>query len=364
MGTARVIASLALVTLATADLPLAPARSAQPVDPPLAPARSTEPVPHDADDPAIWVNRADPAASLIVATDKNRERGGLYVFGLDGRVRSSFTPLDRPNNVDIEYGLPLGRRPTDIVVATEREKHRLRVFAIDARASLRDLAPNGIPVLEGQTGDAAEPMGVGLYKRPRDGAVFAIVAPKTGPARDYLWEYRLADDGAGGVRGTLVRRFGAFSGTQEIEAVAVDDELGFVYYSDELFGIRKYAADPDAPGADRELAVFGTDAYLGDREGLGIFTRPDGTGFIVSSDQVPGATRLQVYPREGSAGDPHAHPRLAIIPTVADETDGLEVTSTPLPGFPGGLLVMMNSGGRNFLLFQWTAVAARLPATP
>ena len=37
-----------------------------------------------ADDPAIWRNAADPAASLIVATDK---KAGLYVYGLDGKVR-------------------------------------------------------------------------------------------------------------------------------------------------------------------------------------------------------------------------------------------------------------------------------------
>ena len=41
--------------------------------------------------------------------------------------------------------------------------------------------------------------------------------------------------------------------------VAVDDALGFVYYSDERFGIRKYRADPDAPDAATELASFGTD---------------------------------------------------------------------------------------------------------
>jgi 3-phytase len=37
-----------------------------------------------ADDPAIWRNAADPAASLIVATDK---KAGLYLYGLDGRTR-------------------------------------------------------------------------------------------------------------------------------------------------------------------------------------------------------------------------------------------------------------------------------------
>ena len=69
-----------------------------------------------------------------------------------------------------------------------------------------------------------------LYRRPRDGAVFAIVAPKEGPREGYLWQYRLTDAG-GRIAAQFVRRFGTFSaGTvreeNEIEAVAVDDELG------------------------------------------------------------------------------------------------------------------------------------------
>mgnify|MGYP003343774852 CR=1 FL=1 len=37
-------------------------------------------------------------------------------------------------------------------------------------------------------------------------------------------------------------------------AVVVDDANGFVYYSDENTGIRKYQADPDAADASSELA--------------------------------------------------------------------------------------------------------------
>ena len=114
-------------------------------------------------------------------------------------------------------------------------------------------------------------MGVALYRRPRDGAIFAIVSPKAGPARGYLSQFQLADDGTGRVGGTLVRRFGDFSGTGEIEAVTVDDELGYVYYADEVAGIHKWHADPDAGGADRELALFATTGYRQDREGLAVF---------------------------------------------------------------------------------------------
>ncbi len=37
----------------------------------------------------------------------------------------------------------------------------------------------------------------------------------------------------------------------------------------------------------------------------------------------------------------------------ADATDGLDATSEPLgPAFPHGLLVAMNSAGRNFFLYR------------
>lgn len=337
---------------------------------PITPVRGTAAVPNDPDDPAIWIPPSDPSKALIFATDKVEVMGGLYVFGLDGALRHRVTPLDRPNNVDIEYGVRLGGQLVDIAVLTERMQHRLRVFSIAADGSaIHNIAPRGIPVLEGEAGEAAEPMGIALYRRPRDGVVFAIVAPKTGGASNYLWQYRLEEQ-QGVVSGTLVRRFGAFSRVGptageigEIEAVVADDALGYVYYADERFGIRKWHADPDDPGAGVELAVLGRSGYRGDREGLALYTRENGTGFLVSSDQIPGATRLMIYPRAGPPERPHDQPLLRAVQTGADSTDGLDVTSTALPGFPDGLLVMMNSSPRNFLLYRWSDVVAGMDST-
>ncbi len=336
---------------------------------PLEPLRGTDAVPNDPDDPAIWVHPRDPAQSLVLGTDKIAGVGGLHVFGLDGRRRQTIQPLDRPNNVDVEYDVDLPGGHGDIAVVTERMRHRLRVFQIPANGGpLVDLAPSGLPVLAGQPGQAQEPMGVALYRRPNDGALFAIVAPKTGGRQRYLWQYAI-EVKAGALTARLVRRFGGFSRIGavpgeigEIEAVVVDDELGFVYYADERYAIRKWHADPNHAQAARELAVFGTQGFEGDREGLALYRRPDGTGYLVASDQVVGGSRLMIFPREGVAGNPHEHPRLQMVPTPADQTDGLEVTSRALPGLPDGLLVMMNSGAKNFLLFDWTAVKAHLPA--
>jgi 3-phytase len=335
----------------------------------LAPARQTAPVPNDPDDPAIWIHPTDPARSLIFGTDKMPGTGGLYVFSTDGRIQQSFVPLDRPNNVDVGYGFDLGGSRIDLAVVTERLKHRLRVFGISPSGEVRDLAPEGLRVLEGQSGEAAEPMGIALYERPKDGEIFAIVAPKTGGTTNYLWQYRLGRTN-GNVTARLVRRFGTFSrigpnasSLGEIEAVAVDDALGYVYYSDERFGIHKWHADPEHPDAATELAVLGRTGYRGDREGLAIYSTPDGGGYLIASDQMPGATRLMVYPRSGSPGRPHDQPLLTAIQTRADSTDGLDVTSRALPGFGAGMLVMMNSSSKNFLVYDWQEVARRIRVT-
>lgn len=313
----------------------------------IKPALATEPVTDDPDDPAIWRNETDPDNSLIVATNKvKRPNGALYVFGLDGKIRQTVKDLDRPNNVDVEYGLMLNGKPVDIAVTTERLQKQLRVFRVNAEG-LTPLAT--LPVFEDRKGDQAAPMGISLYKRPKDGAIFAIVAPKEGPSHGYLAQYRLEDDGKGGVKSTFVRYFGRFSLTKEIEAVAVDDALGFVYYADEGDGIHKYHADPDHPEAAKEVAHFGRAGFKADREGIAIYARPGGTGFLVCTDQLENNTEYYVYPREGTQTEP-----IRILRGPADSTDGLEISSAPLgKAFPNGLMIAMNSKGKNFLLFDW-----------
>jgi 3-phytase len=187
--------------------------------------------------------------------------------------------------------------------------------------------------------------------------VFAIVGRKTGPREGYLWQYRLEDDGAGKVKGTKVREFGRFSGAGEIEAIAVDDALGYVYYADEGDGIHKWHADPDHPNAEQELAHFGREGFQADREGIAVYTKPGGTGYIVCTDQLEGNSEYHLYRREGTPANPHDHSELLnLIRGGADSTDGIEITSTALgPRFPEGLLVAMNSKGRNFLLYRFPA---------
>lgn len=315
----------------------------------------TETVLQDSDDPAIWINKNNPANSLIIGTDKHDTNGGLYAFTLDGKIdkAKTITGMQRVNNVDVAYGLLVNKMPTDIAVATERGKLAIRVFSLP-KMQIID-GGYGISVFE----DAAnkkeqETMGIALYTRPSDKAIFAIVGRKTGPSNGYLYQYLLKDNGKGMVVAELVRKFGQYSGKKEIESIAVDNELGFVYYSDEQFGIRKYYADP-AKG-NEELAVFGQGEFLEDNEGISIYKFEDGTGYILVSNQS--ANTFNIYAREGSKNNKHQHKKITSIPVSTNQSDGSDVTSTTLPGFDGGLFVAMSTD-KTFQLYSWKNIAKR-----
>ncbi|UCE08833.1 MAG: phytase [bacterium] len=318
----------------------------------ITPLVITEPAKHDTDDPAIWLDTTNPSNSLIIGTDKN-EDGALYVYNLDGKIieEKTIRNLKRPNNVDVEYGLVLNGNPTDIAVATERYTNKIRVFSLPDMIAIDN---GGIEVFEGEAMRA--PMGIALYKRPTDGAIFAIVGRKEGPTDgSYLWQYLLRDDGIGNVKGAKVREFGIWSGKKEIEAIAVDDESSYVYYSDEGVGVRKYYADPDAENADQELALFGTEGFAEDHEGISIYKVNDGTGYILVSDQQANAFRI--FKREGEPGDPHNHRLVKVVHVSTSESDGSEVTNAVLNDtFPVGLFVAM-SDNRTFHYYSWADIA-------
>jgi len=321
---------------------------------PIHPKLVTDMTPNDTDDPAIWIHPTDYEKSLILGTDKDKD-GGLYVYDLKGRIIKEKTvrPLQRPNNVDVEYDLNLAGETFDIAVVTERLTHKLRVFRLP---EMTPVDGGGLEVFQGESGeDQRAVMGISLFRRPADGAIFAIVSRKNGPSGSYLWQYLLHDDGFGKLQATLVRKFGTFSGKKEIEAIAVDDELGYVYYSDEGVGVRKFHADPGM--GDQELALFATTGFVKDHEGISIYKETPATGYILVSNQAAG--KFHIFPREGSANDPHDHPLLNVVELAARESDGSEVTSVPLgKSFPKGLFVVM-SDNRTFQYYNWEDIAKK-----
>ncbi|KAA5532774.1 phytase [Paenimyroides baculatum] len=312
----------------------------------LKPTVVTQATPHDTDDPAIWINKANPTQSLIIGTDKEAATGGLYAYDLQGKIVNKVYPMDRPNNVDIAYGLPSNGKKVDIAVVTERKKDQIRIF------SLPDLKPidnGGIAVFADS--EQKDPMGIALYTNPSNGKIYAIVGRKEGVSGEYLYQYELTDS-KGTVTANLVRKFGNYSGKKEIEAIMVDNELGYIYYADETQGIRKYYADP-AKG-NEELAFFGQKDFKRDHEGIALYKTNDKQGYILISDQQ--ANNFVVYKREGENDNANDHKMIAKIPFSTIECDGADVVNFNFGGsFTNGMLVAM-SNGMVFHYYDWNII--------
>ena len=295
---------------------------------------------NDTDDPAIWVNPKNPAESIVFGTDK-KTNGAIYAFDLNGKIIQDKTIRDiqRPNNVDIEYGFQLNDSTvTDILVFTEREKQQIRMFSVP---DMMPLDGGGFKVFEDEELEENRlPMGVSLYKSPKDATVYAIVGRKTGPAEGYLYQYALNADSLG-VSSNYVRKFGKFSGVKEIEAIAVDDENGFVYFSDEGVCIKKYHAEPSM--GNEEISCFGGEYFDEDIEGIAIASYTDGHGYLIVSNQQKG--EFNIFDRETNA-------YINAVNLSTTETDGCEAVTVPLNDtFKNGLFVAMNDE-KNFYFYD------------
>src|SRR3546814_12411509 len=66
-----------------------------------------------ADDPAIWANPGDPAASLVIATDTT---AGLYVYDMRGQV-VQFLPAGKLTHAHLRGGLALSGEQSVLVTA-------------------------------------------------------------------------------------------------------------------------------------------------------------------------------------------------------------------------------------------------------
>ncbi|WP_378185001.1 phytase [Aquimarina sp. W85] len=307
---------------------------------PILPDVITEFTLNDTDDPAIWVNPIDSSKSIVFGTDKETN-GAIYAFDLQGKIikEKTIRNIKRPNNVDIEYGFNLNDSTTvDILVFTEREKQQIRMFSVP---DMQPLDSGGFQVF----GDEEQlenrlPMGISLYKSPKDGRIYAIVGRKTGPKDGYLYQYELKADSVS-VKSNFIRKFGSFSGVKEIEAIAVDDENGYIYFSDEGVCVKKYYAEPSL--GNKEISCFGGSYFLEDIEGIAIASYSDGHGYLIVSNQQQG--EFNIFSRSDNSF-------IKAVNLNTKETDGCEVVTVPLNStFPNGLFVAMNDE-KNFYFYD------------
>lgn len=325
---------------------LAACAGAPPFEPlPEAPAsRETEAVgsPDDAaDDPAIWIDAAEPRNSVILGTDK---QAGLYVYGPDGAVRD-FLPAGALNNIDLRRDVTIGAFSGDIAAASNRTDNTVTLFTIEA----------GRPAKSGAFPSALmEPYG--LCMGAAAGGIYVFVTYKTGD----LIAYRLtgADAGVEAARLKL---------SSQLEGCVFDDEAGVLFFGEEAAGVWKA---PFANGVFGAVAavdrVGGASGIRADVEGMAIYRTGPRSGYLVVSSQ--GDYSYAVYDR---SGDNAFLGRFRIGAGAgvdgAAETDGLDVTPVNLgPDFPEGLLVVQDGfndpkgSKQNFKIVDWRAVRAAL----
>lgn len=349
IGWQAVASALGLQTADGAPLPAEPVPAVRPVlETEIAASYGDA-----ADDPAIWVHPEDPAKSLVIGTDKQL---GLYVFDLEGRTVQTL-PDGRMNNVDLRHGFPLGGETVTLVAASNRSTDSIAVYKIETGdARLVEAAAGTLP-----TG-FTDPYGLCLYRSAASGEFYVFV--NEGDDGTFR-QWRLFDNGEGRVAAEQVREFSVGS---QAEGCVADDAFGNLYIDEENRGLWKYSAEPDGGNA-RTLIDSTKDGRLeADVEGVSLWARDDGTGYLVVSNQ--GANNYYVYERGGDnayVGHFHVVANAAVGIDGASETDGLAVTSAPLgERFPEGLLVVQDGRNiapeerQNFKYVSWADIAEAL----
>jgi 3-phytase len=297
-----------------------------------------------ADDPAIWRNPADPAASLIVGTDK---KAGLYVYGLDGKVRD-FHDAGRVNNVDLVDDVTIAGRPGLLVVASDRNdiaNAKIALFRLDPATA--KLAPLGT-VAAG----SGEAYGICLY---RDAAgLYAFAVLKDGTINQVALDVSGAAPG-----GRIVRTMKLAT---QSEGCATDSRTGRLYVAEEDVGLWRFDARADAPVTATKVGAADGKTLVADAEGVAIAPIGARGGYVLVSSQ--GDNAYSVY---GIADDRYVGRfRVAAGKVGAtEETDGIDLVLGDFgPDYRGGLFVAQDgqngAGAQNFKLVGWGDIAKAL----
>ncbi|MCY3838370.1 MAG: phytase [Gammaproteobacteria bacterium] len=310
----------------------------------MPPRVETEPVPSRgdaADDPAIWTHPEAPERSLVVATDK---RSGLVVYDLAGK-QVQYLPAGNLNNVDLRTGA-WGRDDLTVAVASAREPNEIVILELEHDTGRLRVVGRGEPVVD-------EPYGICMYLDDRH-RPWVVLNSKDG----LFVQFELRED----YSVAEVRRWRTET---QPEGCVANDENGLLYVGEEGYGVWRLDADPGRPAQLASFAAIEDGVLTADVEGLALY-RTKGMHYLVVSSQ--GDNSYAVYDAVSAThlgsfrvGD---HPQI----DETSDTDGIAVTSTPLPGFPEGLLVVQDGdnpgANQNFKLVSWADVRRTLGTAP
>ena len=282
----------------------------------------------DADDPAFWIDPADPAKSLVLAAVKN---GGIRVFDLAGKTIQAIDPLEteagkgRINNIDVAYGFKLADGTAiDIAVASDRGLDVIRVFRIDPAAAhplteITDLTgPRPFPTRAKADGSGEEDnpvddqntvYGIALWNDRANDAVTVVGTQRHQPR---VGVFKLVPTAEGKVRAELARNYdfpATYQGqdlfaevddeplksfSPQFEGSVVDQETGIAYLGQEDVGIWRIDLAKGVADAAPAYATRGSTAssfnnpssvISRDVEGLTIYYGKPGEKYLIASSQ-------------------------------------------------------------------------------
>lgn len=300
-----------------------------------------------ADDPAVWRNPTDPTASLIVGTDK---KAGLYVYGLDGRVRS-FLDAGRVNNVDLKAGISVGGTRQIVVVASDRNdvsNAKFALFTLDpAAGTLRSLG----------TLSAGSGEGYGVCLGVLDDALHGFIVTKDGTVRQYRFDF------TGQASATLIKTMKLAT---QSEGCAVEEGRRRLYVAEEDRGLWRFDLTADASAPPTLIAPADGKRLVADVEGVAVAPDGRGGGYLVVSSQ--GDNAYAVW----SLGDEQWLGRFRVAPGKLGSTEGTDGIELQLgdfgPIYPGGLFIAQDGqnapAAQNFKLVPWADVLEALRSQP
>ena len=285
-----------------------------------------------ADDPAIWVDPANPNRALIVATDK---KAGLHVYDLAGKD-IAFAQAGLVNNVDVAG---------DIIVASDRNdgvNAHLAVFRLDAEG------PAIMPLGRAAAG-TGEAYGLCLKKSAPGQPITAALIVKDGSVRVGT----LAIDGTPGFTVQWEHKIA----TQSEGCVFDGDTL---YVGEEDGGIWELKPNGNAAIA-RLVAPVDNRRLVADVEGLATIDHK-GRRYLIASSQGDNAYAVFRLPGVEYVG------RFAVAAGAfgaTSETDGIEAVAGNFgDAYPDGLFLAQDGdnapNAQNFKLVRWDRIAAAL----
>ena len=296
-----------------------------------------------ADDPAFWRHPVSAEQSLILGTNKQE---GLVVYALDGSETQRL-PIGRINNVDIRQSPDRGY---DVAVASNDQVNVISMFFVDrangAVTHQGDIATNMI-----------EPYGI--CQGRQDGQDYVAVTYKDGTVQ--IWAIAVSPEALGG------ELLNTLKFETQLEGCVFDETNDTLFIGEENHGLWAVPSWLENTQPVQVDTIGSGTGLVGDVEGVSIWRGANGEGWVVASAQEE--DRYVVYDRKA----PYAHrgsfsiienPALGI--DAVTHTDGLDIYSAALPGYPRGILMVQDDGNprsgqdQNFKIVSWADVETAL----